>query len=890
MDWNEDDFKHSNTRGQIAGTAAKAAAATFVKYLRTLLSIGWHLLGYLFEGVMVLFTIIAATFDLFLGWAWVALGEWDRGTEFVFTYSYKEWLNQTYNLAFETEDGRRQRNKIKKAERLQRRTLFEKAVTNGLLKSATEKSLDVSKLDSNSCVVFVFTDIQGSTEAQVQSARAYQEAVLKHDITLREVLYSHRGLELDTEGDAFQLLFSEVVDAVNFCMEFQETMLHVKWPKKVTQIKPFAVVRDPSDNQIIFAGPRVRMGIHMALPGTFDIKVNQVTHKPVFSGLSWDLAKHLGDIGSGGQVIVSDTAWSVMQNHLAALGFPFVKHLGEFQLEAMPDYALDIFEVSMKSNGSTGAALVGRKFDPLRRCEQTAPERPFGVVNPPTGEVAFVAIRASQYEVLETQPSMTSFRVDKNRPDATKGGAKMMAVSEGNTALLVSTIQGMAQWLQGFRFKIENQRDECLYISFDNTIDACRFCIALQVTLLCSDWPDEPKAQFVGQNIIYRGPTVSCAIHAGNTEGTDFFSLEDAISRETLYAGRAVEALQSLLDLTHPGQILLSEKAWREVKFRLGELNMPTVIDCGVHQVGDAMGICQIVELLDRTLKGRVFDPIDTGNVIAPGARMSPYASDGVAFVFTYPVIDGCHSDGTRESQLVDDAVSVFVGMTRQIVYAKDPNGFFFGYECQEVGPGNFMLAFRSMNLAMSYCQKIQERLLTYKWDRRLTKLPSFQEGLKVKLGCGSGIPSYSMPHPSTGRADYFGEIVNLVARTAQRAAPGQCLVALKVSGKTEKGATKEKTTAILARMGEAGFDVRFLKKRRLRGITNPVALAELVVPPSGPMGWTEDAAEDDAAEGGWVDYAARGVHHVERGMMRGRDLIDSGLAHAEHFLSKSRK
>ena len=168
MDWNEDDFKHSNTRGQIAGTAAKAAAATFVKYLRTLLSIGWHLLGYLFEGVMVLFTIIAATFDLFLGWAWVALGEWDRGTEFVFTYSYKEWLNQTYNLAFETEDGRRQRNKIKKAERLQRRTLFEKAVTNGLLKSATEKSLDVSKLDSNSCVVFVFTDIQGSTEAQVQ--------------------------------------------------------------------------------------------------------------------------------------------------------------------------------------------------------------------------------------------------------------------------------------------------------------------------------------------------------------------------------------------------------------------------------------------------------------------------------------------------------------------------------------------------------------------------------------------------------------------------------------------------------------------------------------------------------------------------------------------------
>ena len=122
----------------------------------------------------------------------------------------------------------------------------------------------------------------------------------------------------------------------------------------------------------------------------------------------------------------------------------------------------------------------------------------------------------------------------------------MMAVSEGNTALLVSTIQGMAQWLQGFRFKIEHQRDECLYISFDNTIDACRFCIALQVTLLCSDWPDEPKAQFVGQNIIYRGPTVSCAIHAGNTEGTDFFSLEDAISRETLYAGRAVEALQSL--------------------------------------------------------------------------------------------------------------------------------------------------------------------------------------------------------------------------------------------------------------------------------------------------------------------------------------------------------
>ena len=45
--------------------------------------------------------------------------------------------------------------------------------------------------------------------------------------------------------------------------------------------------------------------------------------------------------------------------------------------------------------------------------------------------------------------------------------------------------------------------------------------------------------------------------------------------------------------------------------------------------------------------------------------------------------------------------------------------------------------------------------------------------GPKVKMGIYSGVPTRVLPHNTTGRADYFGPLVNRAARYCHAAARG---------------------------------------------------------------------------------------------------------------------
>ncbi|UPQ97700.1 adenylate cyclase [Chloropicon primus] len=816
-----DDLGRGGRRGRHPN-GLKIVGATGLKFVRVFLLVVWQLCGYLFEAGMVVLTLVPAMMDVSrcLVAACFATDRGDAAVDFPLTSAYGRWLSETTMIAFETEDGRKQRKKVKKAEKMQRKRLFEKIVTNGLLESAKGKSLDIGKLGSESSLAFVITDIQGSTQAQLQNPRGYQQVVLKHDMVMREALYSHNGHELDTEGDSFRLVFAEVVDAIKFCVEAQENLLSEKWPNGALRMASFKQEHD-AEGQLIFAGPRVRMGVHLALPGTFDVHHNLVTKKPVISGYSWNVANKLGEIGNGGQIVISDTAWSALQHDLAKVAFPAVKHMGAYALDDLPEVAMDIFEVVANQSD-----MLKRTFGPLRRCRMLArPQTNFGVTKPPQGEVALVGVRASQYDSLVSQPSLTSFRVDHK----SKSKQRLVQVSTANNEVLVQTIRVVAHQFQGFLFTKEIECDENCFIAFTSVADACRFAIALQAALLCADWPDDPQAEFVGQKMIYRGPTVAVAIHVGNTENAEFFEVFTGA-----YEGTAVCGVSSLLDLTNIGQIVLSFPAWHKVQFALGELAQPFVIDLGVHTVEDLGAQVQLVEILARELKGRVFPDVSSVDCVAPGARQSPISGDGVAFVFTSPVV----SQDSQDSQesLVEEAISVFSEITRQAINAKDKSsGLFFGYECQEVGAGNFLLAFRDLEMAMKYAGQVQETLLSWNWPADLLRMEKdfgevrddsnrvVHRGLRVKMGIGYGYPYYSMPHPTTGRADYFGPIVNAVARVKEVAKPGQILVLLK----SKEDKKRMKTDAIIKRYENKGFELTKLGKHELRGVGR-CALAEL--------------------------------------------------------------
>src|SRR5215471_7707040 len=92
-------------------------------------------------------------------------------------------------------------------------------------------------------VTFLFTDIDGSTALlQRLGDRRYAEVLVEHRRLLREAFAEGHGQEVDTQGDAFLVVFSRAKDAVSTAVAAQRALMAHAWPAGV--------------------GPRVRMGLH----------------------------------------------------------------------------------------------------------------------------------------------------------------------------------------------------------------------------------------------------------------------------------------------------------------------------------------------------------------------------------------------------------------------------------------------------------------------------------------------------------------------------------------------------------------------------------------------------------------------------------------------------
>lgn len=70
--------------------------------------------------------------------------------------------------------------------------------------------------------------------AQIQEA---------HDQILREGIAKHRGYEIITEGDSFQVAFATCQAAIQFCLDVQYRLLEQSWSKEILKLHACRVVR-----------------------------------------------------------------------------------------------------------------------------------------------------------------------------------------------------------------------------------------------------------------------------------------------------------------------------------------------------------------------------------------------------------------------------------------------------------------------------------------------------------------------------------------------------------------------------------------------------------------------------------------------------------------------
>jgi class 3 adenylate cyclase len=121
-------------------------------------------------------------------------------------------------------------------------------------------------------VTFLFTDIAGSTRLLHELGDAYADVLAEHRRVLREAFARHRGVEVDTQGDAFFVAFGRASDALAAAREAQASL----------------------------SGPvRVRMGVHTGEP---------LVTAEGYVGIDVHRAARIAAAGHGGQLLVSQSA------------------------------------------------------------------------------------------------------------------------------------------------------------------------------------------------------------------------------------------------------------------------------------------------------------------------------------------------------------------------------------------------------------------------------------------------------------------------------------------------------------------------------------------------------------------------------------------------------
>ncbi len=210
-------------------------------------------------------------------------------------------------------------------------------------------------------VTMVFSDIDGSTRLLQQLGDAYAAALSTHRELVRRAVAEANGHEMGTEGDSFFVVFDSAGAAVQACLRAQTALQRHEWP----------------------AGSRlrVRMGVHTGEP---------LRHEDGYVGLDVHRAARIASAAHGGQVLLSETTWRLVDGTLpeevalVPLGRHRLKDLGRpeqlYQLQAAgleSDFppvrslgaatSLPLFATAMVGRGEELRRIVRAVADPTVR-------------------------------------------------------------------------------------------------------------------------------------------------------------------------------------------------------------------------------------------------------------------------------------------------------------------------------------------------------------------------------------------------------------------------------------------------------------------------------------------------------------------------------------------
>lgn len=229
-------------------------------------------------------------------------------------------------------------------------------------------------------VTFLFTDVEGSTRVLKQLRDQYADVLAEHQRLLRAAFESHGGYEVDTQGDAFFVAFSNARDALLAAVDGQQALAAHHWPDG--------------------AGIKVRMGLHTG---------HAIASGGRYTGLAVHRAARIGAVGHGGQILLSQATQTLLEDDEEDLGIS-LQDLGEHRLKDL-DRPVRLYQAS--------ADGLPADFPPIRPGAEAPPVAPpFPLWRRPAARgvaaLAVVALVVAAIAALALRDDATSVPVVPN--------------------------------------------------------------------------------------------------------------------------------------------------------------------------------------------------------------------------------------------------------------------------------------------------------------------------------------------------------------------------------------------------------------------------------------------------------------------------------------------
>lgn len=144
--------------------------------------------------------------------------------------------------------------------------------------------------------------MEGSTRLLQQVGERYAGVLAECRRLMRAEFARHGGQEMDTQGDAFFVVFDRAADAVAAAVSVQHALASAHWPEDIDV--------------------RVRVGLHTGEP---------LLTSDGYIGLDVPLAARIMSAGYGGQILLSQTTRDLVEQHLPE--GTYLRDLGEQNLK-----------------------------------------------------------------------------------------------------------------------------------------------------------------------------------------------------------------------------------------------------------------------------------------------------------------------------------------------------------------------------------------------------------------------------------------------------------------------------------------------------------------------------------------------------------------------------